>query len=115
MSAALRRLADEAPLVYALAAAIGGAIGLGEVWQKVVGAVLALLFGLVVRSVTTSPTTLSNAVTDAATQTATQLAETTVGAAGEITATGSNVVLGTVNSVLNTVGGLAGPLAKGGS
>lgn len=109
-----RRLADESALVYAVVTAVGAAVGLPDAWQKVVVAFLALLFGVVVRSVTTSPSTLANAVTSAATATATQLTEQTVGVAGEVSATGSNVVVGAVGSVLNTVGGLAGSLAKGG-
>lgn len=109
----LRRLADEATLVYALVAAVGAAVGLGEAWQKIVVAALALLFGLVVRSTTTSPTTLANAVTSAATATASQLTEQTVGAAGELSEAGTNVILGVVDQVAGSVGGLAGVLAKG--
>lgn len=109
----LRRLADEAPLIYALVAAVTAAVGIGETWEKVIVAVLALLFGLVVRSVTTSPTTLANAVTSAATATAQQLTETTVGTAGEISEVGTNVVLGVVDQVAGSVGGLAGKLATG--
>jgi hypothetical protein len=110
----LRRLADEAPLIYAVVAAVGAAAGLGEAWQKVIVAVLALLFGLLVRSVTTSPSSLAGAVGDAATRTAAQLTETTVGVAGEVPEAAANVVGGVVNEVVGAVGGLAGSLAKGG-
>src|ERR1700741_4329300 len=113
MTRLLRPLANEAPLVYALAAAVGAALGLEERWQKVLAAALALLFGLVVRSVTTSPATLADAVTSAATATASQLTDQTVGAAGEMSAAGSNVVVGVVKQVTDAVGGLAGKLAGG--
>lgn len=108
----LRRLADEAPLLYALVAAVGAAVGLGEAWQKVIVAVLALLFGLLVRSVTTSPSALAGAVGDAACKTAAQLTTTTVGTAGAVTEAGANVVGGVVDTVIGSVGGLAGTLAR---
>jgi len=111
----IRRLADESPLVYALVVAVAAAVGIGEVWQKVILAAVALLFGLVVRSVTTSPTTLSNAVTDAAQATAQRLSADTVGEVGEVAAAGEGIVTGTVGEVLDGVGGLASTLAKGGS
>lgn len=111
----MHQIADEAPLIYALIAAVGAAVGLGEAWQKVIVAGLAVVFGLVVRQVTTSPSTLARAVTDAATQTATQLTTTTVGAAGKVTDVGLNVVGGVASTVIDSVGGLAGALAKKGA
>ena len=109
----LRRLADESPLVYALVVATGAAVGLGETWQKVVLAALALVFGLVVRSTTTSPSTLVDTVETATQKTAAQLTTTTVGKAGEVSEAGGNVAVGVANEVVSAVGGLAGKLAGG--
>jgi hypothetical protein len=94
-----------------LAVAYGAPIPPGAK-APIITIVTALATVLVHQSVV-SPATLADAVTGAATRTATQLTTTTVGAVGSVTAAGEGVVTGVVGEVLNGIGGLAGPAAKG--
>jgi len=102
----LKVLAKEPQLLYTLLAALGAALAIPDVWTKVAIAAAALVLGLLVRQTVSSPETVASAVEDAAVQTAQNLTAKTVGAAGDVSEAGSNVVSGVVDNVLNNIGGL---------
>lgn len=97
--------------VIALAVAYGAPIDDGQK-AAIIGVVVVLATVFIHQSVA-SPSTVATAVSEAATKTAAQLTTSTVGAAGNVTAAGTNVVSGVVNEVLDGVGGVVGRLTGG--
>lgn len=93
----------------ALTVGIAFGLGINAAQVAAIAGVIGAAFVLL-RSFVSSPATLATVASEAAAQTAAQLTAKTVGAAGEVTETGVNVVAGAVNGVLNEVGGLAGKL-----
>lgn len=110
----LKLLAKEPQLLYTLLATLGAAFAIPDVWVKVAVAAAALVLGLIVHQTVSSPATVVNAVQSAAVQTAENLTTKTVGAAGDISEAGSNVVTGVVDNVLSDVGGLVSSLGRKG-
>ncbi len=108
----IKALAREPQLLYTLLAALGAALAIPDVWIKVAVAAVALVLGLLVRQTVSSPATVAAAVEDAATQTAQNLTTKTVGAAGEVSEAGTNVVTGVVDNILSGVGGLVSKLGR---
>lgn len=108
----LKFLAKEPQLLYTLLAALGAAFAIDDLWIRVGCAAAALLLGLIVRQSVASPATVAAAVENAATQTAQSLSEETVGAIGETTETGTNVVKAVTDMVLHQVGGLIPRLTR---
>lgn len=108
----LKALSKEPQLLYTLLTALGAALAIPDVWVKVAVAAAGLILGLMVRAAVSSPATVAAAVEDAAVQTAQNLTTKTVGAAGEVSSAGSNIVSGVVDNVLNTIGGLVPKLGR---
>lgn len=113
MDRLLTSLSSESVLLLGLVSALCAAFGVDERWQQVALAIIPFLLAIGVRQVTTSPETLAKVATQAAVETATQLGSTGVGAVGTLTDKGTDIATTAVSDVLDTVGGVAGSLAKG--
>ena len=113
MNSLLTSLSSQSVLLLGLVSALSIALGVDEKWQQVLLAAVPLILALGVRQVTTSPKTLAKVATQAAVETATQLGTTGVGAVGTLTDKGVDTATTAVSDVLDTVGGVAGSLAKG--
>lgn len=114
----MRRLLSVQPLltttvvtaVVDLAVAYGLDLSAGAK-APIIVLITALATALVHQSVV-PPATLAAVAKDSATKTAESLTTTTVGKAGEITATGRGVAAAVAHAVTGAVGGLAGRLAS---
>lgn len=106
MKRLLTSLASESVLLLGLVSTLCVALGISELWMKVVLAATPLVLALMVRMITTNPEGVASAIEQAATETAQNLTVKTVGPAGEVTEPGTNVVTGVIDSVLGTIGGL---------
>lgn len=113
MNSLLTILSSESVLLLGLVSALCAAFGVDEKWQQVALAVIPLVLAIGVRQVTASPKTLAKVATDSALETATQLGTSGVGAVGTLTDKGTDIAVNAVSDVLDTVGGVAGSLAKG--